>query len=395
MKAVKKGFNDDAKAYFKRLTRSQVLLLEEYSAGPSQAGEGFIKISANENDFGVAPSVLEAVSARLAVPGLNRYPDSDCAALREALSRNLRTPPDWFLVGNGLDDVIQILAMTFISHEDEVIIPAMSFGVYESVIRLLGAMPVMVPMRPDLSIDVAAMAGAVTSRTKMVILCNPNNPTGTIVGTQEFDELVEGLAHMPLSPLLVVDQAYVDYVAPGEDYPDVMKYARNYRNIVALRTFSKISGMAGFRVGYAIARPGLLSYMYRVRQPYTVNSLAQAAAVADVSDESAAKFKKRTMASVAKNRERLEGFLGEEGIPFVRSQANFVFAFYDRPYEDLKYLSSLLAEKKILVRTLRHENAPCGIRFSIGTDGENDLLIDALSDLLPEFRGKRGALDEI
>ncbi|MDR3354618.1 MAG: aminotransferase class I/II-fold pyridoxal phosphate-dependent enzyme, partial [Synergistaceae bacterium] len=304
--------------YFRRLVRSEVLSLEEYSAGPAPSSEDAVRISANENGFGPAPAVRDAVLNYLGGKSeLYRYPDSSCSALRDELSVKHGLPPEWFFVGNGLDDVISTIGMTFLSPGDEVVMPALSFVMYESAARLPGANPVMIPMKPDMSIDVAAMASSVTSTTKMLILCSPNNPTGTIVRTGEFVNLLDALSQMPAQPLLVIDQAYADFVDPDEDYPNVISRIENYNNVMVLRTFSKMSALAGLRIGYAVAHPSLLSYMYRVRLPYTVNSLAQTAALADLREESAAEHRLAAKKRIGANREKLEKFFEQEGISFV------------------------------------------------------------------------------
>ncbi len=375
--------------YFKRLIRTSVLTLEEYAPGPTPAIPGAAKLSANENGFGMAPAVREAIERALSEPpgslkALSRYPDLSCSALREALSRKHGLPADWFLVGNGLDDVINLFALAVLDPEDEAVAPAMTFQVYAGATEMMGARLVAVPMRDDLSIDTEAVAEAVTNRTAMVFLCNPNNPTGTTASREEFDALLRYLDSLPTQPLLIVDQAYADFVEEGVDFPEATRYLEGRRYIVVLHTFSKACGMAGLRVGYAIAHPDLLSYLYRVRQPYTVNALAQAAALAAVEDESALDFEKSARAETLKGRAKLEAFLGERKIPFVPSQGNFVFAFHGRSPKELLALSKKLAEEKILVRTLSHDDAPSGLRFSIGTPEENERLIAALDRVLPD-----------
>jgi histidinol-phosphate aminotransferase len=390
-----KSADEVTNTYFRRLVRSEVLSLDEYAAGPSPDTEGIVRISANENCFGPAPVVRDAVMAYLnGRTGLFRYPDSSCGEVRKELSRKYGLPPEWFLVGNGLDDVISTLSTTFLNPGDEVIIPALSFVMYEAAARLPGARPVFIPMKPDLSIDVAAMASAVTSMTKMLILCTPNNPTGTIVSSAEFMELVDALSGMPSKPLLVIDQAYAEFVAPDADYPNVVGSIENHNNVVILRTFSKMSGLAGLRIGYAVAHPGLLSYVNRVRLPFTVNSLAQAAALADIREESAAEHRREARKAINENKKALEDFFEREGVAFARSHANFVFALFDLPYADLAGLSGELAKSGIFARMLgraepsNDQPGPAGIRFSIGTASENGRLIEALGALLPKYRGK-------
>ena len=373
--------------YFERLIRTSVLTLEEYAPGAACDLEGVMKISSNENAFGTAPAVREALEGVIAGTGgssdaLSRYPDSSCTALREALSRKYGLPADWFLVGNGLDDVINILALAVLDPEDEVVVPAATFVVYAGTAEMMSARLVRIPMKDDLSIDTEAVAKAVNDRTAMIFLCNPNNPTGTTTGRQEFEALLEHLDSLPTQPLLIVDQAYADFVDDEADYPEATRYLESRRYVVILRTFSKISGMAGLRVGYAIAHPDFLSYLYRVRQPYTVNSLAQVAALASLEAASAREFEKNARRDILEGRSKLEAFLRERKIAYVPSQGNFVFAFYDKTAKELRAIAKKLADGKILVRTLIHKEAPSGLRFSIGTPEENERLIAALDVIL-------------
>jgi histidinol-phosphate aminotransferase len=278
--------------------------------------------------------------------------------------------------------------VTFLNPDDSVIIPAATFSAYSLAARMIGASEAVVPMKEDLSIDVSAIAQAVSKSTKMIFLCAPNNPTGTIITGAEFDSLLEKLAFMPIQPLLIVDQAYLDFVSPDSDCLNAIKYVTEYNNVAVLRTFSKISGLAGLRIGYMIAHPNMLSYMYKSRPPFTVNSLAQIAALTDVQDPSAREFRENVNKSVRKSRGELEAFLKGSRVSYAPSQANFVFAFFDRPREEILRISGELAKRGIIVRTLWHEMAPDGLRFSIGTPDENKKLIKALKEILADSAGE-------
>lgn len=376
-------------AYFERLARPQVLSIEEYKPGSVPQGRDAMnvtKISANENNFGTSPVIVDALINHLKqLPDLNRYPDITCAELRGALSKNFGIPDDHFLVGNGLDDVIGMLAQTFISDGDEVIVPTATFGVYESVSALMGADVKRVPMKTDLSIDVDGMIGCLSRRTKAIWLCNPNNPTGTMTTAAEFERLLDATNAPETPPLLIVDQAYIDFADIDENLLDAMGYLQVNPNIVVLRTMSKISGLAALRLGYAIAHPELLSLINRIRQPYTVNALAQIAALVDATDENAENFRARIKGSVIESRHELEQFLDEKGVARSESHANFVFTFCDMPYEKIAEISSLLTAENIFVRTLKHRDGPSGLRLSIGTPDENDRLIKALEKILHDI----------
>lgn len=375
--------NDDFETYFSRLARTNISSLGGYKPGSQPDFSDTVRISANENNFGTPEPVLDALCSYIKDRGeIHRYPDSDCSELRSALSEKFGLPPEWFIVGNGLDDIINLLALTFFDPGDEVIVPEMSFVVYASAVRMMNATVVSIPMRDDLSIDTDAVAKAVTSRTKMIFLCSPNNPTGAAVSASDFDRLLTELDLLPVQPILVVDQAYFEYVSPCDDCADAAKYLSDHKYITVLRTFSKISALSGLRVGYAIANPQMLSYIYRVRQPYTVNSLAQVAALADISSDSVSDCKDRVRKSVAESRGELERFFADNGVAYVPSCTNFVFAFFDESDEKTSLLAKELASMGIFVRLLRHENAPGGLRFSIGTPEENRRLMDALGALL-------------
>ncbi|MDR1944109.1 MAG: histidinol-phosphate transaminase [Synergistaceae bacterium] len=382
-----KSAGDKKSEYFKRLVRSQILAMEAYSPGPASQREDVVVISSNENGFGAPPAVIEGLRAQFEGAGrIHRYPDVTCRALRTALSEKHQIPPEWFLVGNGLDDIINMIATTFLTPEDNVLVPAATFGVYAGVTRMMGAAPAVIPMREDLSIDIDAMERAITSGTKLIFLCSPNNPTGTVIRRSEFDALLEKLEFMPIKPLLIVDQAYIDFADAAPETLNAIKYVTDYGNIAVLRTFSKLSGLAGLRVGYMAAHPEMISYMYRVRPPYTVNSLAQAAALIDLRDPSAAEFRERANSSIRKSRSELEKFLKDRNVPYIPSQANFVFAFYGMTDEKLRAISDELFGRGILVRVLKHDRAPGGLRFSIGTPDENRKLIAALEEILSEKR---------
>ncbi|MDR0649770.1 MAG: histidinol-phosphate transaminase [Synergistaceae bacterium] len=384
---MKSDLPDTTEIYFKRFLRPNALALDGYSPGAPAESEDAVLLGANENCFGTPPAVLKTLRSLLSSrPNVHRYPDMTCARLRGALSRKYGLSPECFLIGNGLDDIINTLALTFLDPGDDVIVPAATFVVYASSARMMGATPVFVPMRADLSIDVGALADAVTSTTKMIFLCSPNNPTGAVVTRGEFESLLERLSLMPTRPLLIVDHAYADFVDPKQDHADATRYVSDFNNVAVLRTFSKISGLAGLRAGYMIAHPKWISHMYRTRPPYTVNSLAQAAAETDVTDPSVSAFKERTSARISKTRQKLEDFLRMNGIPYVPSHANFVFAFYGMPHPELQDISQELRARGILVRTLRHDSAPCGLRLTVGTPAENRKLMSAIAEIIEQRR---------
>ena len=368
---------------YRQYARRAILSLQPYSPNAHAADSKAIKISANENDFGTPQAVRDAVMRAIKDEArLNRYPDSSCLKLRSALAEKHSLPADCFLVGNGLDDVLNMLGLAFLETGDEVVLPTMSFVVYENVVRMMDAKPVPVAMRSDFCIDLDATFSAIHERTKLVFLCSPNNPTGTSITKDEFEAFLQKISTLQTPPLLVMDHAYLDYQPNGPACFDAADYLGACPTMLVLRTFSKISALAGMRVGYAIGNPDLLAYIYRIRPPYTVNALAQAAAIADVSSPEVEAFKRQVSDAVSSLRLELESFLAASDIPYVPSRANFVFAFYDRTDGDLAALAAQLAARGILVRVLAHQHAPSGLRLSIGTPEENRALIEALRDIL-------------
>lgn len=369
-----------------KLARVSVRALKEYKPGATSDAPGALRLSGNENSFGTCEGVRERLIAFLrSNESLCRYPDITCEAVRDALGRKFSLPAEWFITGNGLDDVMTQIVMTFISEGDEVIVPAATFGVYESDCFIMGAEIKRVPMRPDLSIDVQGVISAITDRTKAIWLCSPNNPTGTILKRDELAAVYDAVMQQTPPPLLIIDEAYADYAEDGCGIARAAELVGEDSPVFMMRTLSKLSGLAAARFGYAAASPRLLSYMWRIRPPYTVNALAQIAALADLDDPDAAEFKSRARESVIRSRAQLQSFLSELGVKFVPSQANFVFAFCGADEGYIRALSSELIKRSVYVRTLIHADAPNGVRISIGTPEENERLMSVLKEVIEQM----------
>jgi histidinol-phosphate aminotransferase len=310
----------------------------------------------------LASSVREAIAA--ATETINRYPDNGHVELKEHLSRYLGpagdAPPERIAVGCGSVSLCQQLIQITCTVGDEVVFGWRSFEVYPLQVRVAGAKPVQVPLR-DHTFDLDAMLAAVTERTRLIFVCNPNNPTSTVV---DPDELARFVAAVPPDILVVIDEAYVEYIR-GDLLPDSLALAREYPNVVVLRTFSKAYGLAGLRVGYAVGDPEIITALGKVYVPFTSSTIAQAAAIASV--QAAGELLARTDAVVAE-RGRVGDELTRLGYTFPPSQANFVWLPLGPRTADF---AARAAEARVLVRPYGDD----GARVSIGAREENDAFL--------------------
>ena len=237
-----------------------------------------IKLASNENPYGSSPKALEAIEA--ALPRLHYYPDSTSRLLVHALAEYLRVAPEQVIVGNGADGVLTLVCLAYLDGDSEVVVSKSSFPIYDTYTHIMRARLVKTELK-DYGLDLEAMAAAITPRTKLVFVCNPNNPTGTIVTAGEVETFLQ---RVPDHVLVVFDEAYFEMVA-ADDFPRTLDYVRQGReNVISIRTFSKVYGLAGIRLGYGIAVPSVLAPMYQVKEVFAVNSLAQAAGVAALQD---------------------------------------------------------------------------------------------------------------
>lgn len=333
-----------------------------------------VKLASNENALGPAPGAMEAI--RGALEDLHRYPDGGAKALAARLARKLGVAPSRIFVGNGGDDVLSVLSRTLLNEGEEVVIPRPTFSPYAHVSRVMGARVVFSPLR-DMRIDLEDVLSRISKRTKIVFLCSPNNPTGAIL---PGDELVSFLARLPGGVLTLLDEAYGDF-ADDPAFPDSMALIDRFP-IVALRSFSKIYGLAGLRVGFGVGRSGVVEYMNRVREPFNVNRLAQAAALAALEDDD---YRERAVALVREGREALYRAFDEMGVEHLRSQANFVFARVG----DGGAATEALAREGVIVRAGGAFGCPGWIRVTVGLGPENERFLAALRRFLG--RGGSGA----
>lgn len=329
--------------------------------------EGSIKLASNENPLGPSPKAVAAV--REAVAEAHRYPDGASFALRARLSAELGVEPEQLVFGCGGDEILELLAKSFLGPGDEAVFAWPSFAMYPIVVKGMGATPVQVPLTDDLVHDLPGLARAVNERTRMVIVCNPNNPTGTSVGADAFESFA---ASLPDSVVLVVDEAYVDF-ARRPDWPDVLGLVRRRPGTLVLRTFSKILGLAGLRIGYGIADAELADYLHRARHPFNVNRLAEAAAVAALDD---AEHFERTVRNNTEGALYLTRELGALGVEVWPTDANFLLAKTGADVHDR------LLREGVIVRPLAAFGMPAHVRISIGLPEENERLVKTLRRLL-------------
>jgi histidinol-phosphate aminotransferase len=351
-----------------------IAAIHAYVPGQSKGADGreLAKLSANENPLGTSPKALEA---RSAAPDPNRYPDPDSTELRAAIGALHGIDPARIVCGTGSDELLHLAAQAFAGPGDEVIHVRYGFAVYEIAARRCGASVVVAPDR-DFGTDVDALLGCVTGRTRVVYLANPNNPTGRFLPREELARLHAGL---PANVLLVLDQAYAEYLAPGNDDGGLALAARA-ANVLVTRTFSKIYGLAGERVGWGTGAPHLIDALGRIRGPFNVTLSAQSAALAALADQDF------IAASREHNRAERERFvaqveaLGNHGLRAVPSEANFVLVLFEGALGAGAALQGL-AEAGYAVRHLPGQGLPQGLRITIGTREQMDQVAAVLRAL--------------
>ena len=328
-----------------------------------------IKLASNENPLPPSERVQKAIAAALG--DLNRYPDGSGFYLRQALAKKHGLTTDHVVLGNGSNELIELLVRAFLRPGDEAVVPHPSFVVYPMIVQASGGIRVMVMLK-DYKLDLDAMARAITPMTKLVFIANPNNPTATMVTADE----VEAFMHkVPERTIVVFDEAYIEF-ALGPDFPDSLAYVKQGRKVVVLRTFSKAASLAGLRVGYAVADPDAISLMNRIRQPFNVNSLAQAAALAALEDES---HILECVRMIEAGRHYLYDEFKALGLKYVPARANFILVDVGRSAAEI-YQKLLL--QGVIVRPMTSFGMESALRVTVGTPEENRRLIKALKTVL-------------
>jgi histidinol-phosphate aminotransferase len=334
-----------------------------------------VKLASNENPLGPSPMAIAA--ARAVLGDSNRYPDGGTHLLRQTLAERRGVSPEEIFVGLGSSEIIDLAARVLLRAGLQGLTSEGTYAPFSVAIRASGAELVLAPQR-DFAFDLVAMAKAITPKTAVIYLANPNNPTGSAFGRQEFDEF---LAAVPDGVLVVLDEAYIHY-AVSMGLRDSEEAYRRRKNLLILRTFSKVYGLAGLRIGYAIGRPALLAAMNKLRTPFNTSGVAQAAALAALDDK---EHVTRCIETNAAERKRLSEGLTKLGFRPVASEANFVFMTVG---PEAKALSDELLHLGVIVRPLGWMGFPEAMRISVGTAEENDKCLSAMARVILKRAGK-------
>ena len=324
-----------------------------------------VKLASNENPLGPSPKAMAVLVGAAAT--LHRYPDGGAYRLRAALADRYKLSSDHVILGNGSDEILGLLARAFLSPGDEAVMADQTFVIYKMEVTAAHGKPVIVPLK-QWRHDLSAMADAITSRTRLIFICNPNNPTGTMVTAPDVHAFMQ---RVPDNVIVVFDEAYYEYVH-DQDFPDSLSWVLQQRNAIILRTFSKIYGLAGLRVGYGLTTPEIAGYLNRVRPPFNVNTMAQGAALAALHDD---EHVARSRALNASEMATVEAGLMALGFQPLPSQANFLFFDVGR---DGRVVFEALLRQGIIVRHIEGRL----LRVTIGLPEENRYFLDTLKKVL-------------
>jgi len=327
-----------------------------------------IKMASNENALGPSPKAVEAIKKYAG--NINRYPEGGCFYLRQAVAKKLKIKPEQLIFGNGSDELIGLVLKAFVNEGDEVIVASPTFLMYEVASTVHGAKIKVVPMR-YFKYDLKAMRGAVSKNTKVVFIANPDNPNGTYVSKYELEDFLKGL---PGETIVFLDEAYFEF-AEEQDYPNGLDYLGK-NNIVVTRTFSKVYGLAGLRVGYGVSSPEIIKYMETVREPFNVNSLAQIGAIGALKDK---EFLSKTKKAVKEGKKFLYSELKAMGVRYVPSVTNFMLIELGRKSCEI---TEKLLKKGVIVRNMKAWGLENFIRVTVGKKSENKRFIKELKKII-------------
>jgi len=332
-----------------------------------------IKLASNENPLGTSPRAVEAISKALGQ--LNRYPEGSGYYLTQKLSGKLGVKPENIVLGNGSDEVIGMLTRAFITPGDEAIMPFPSFLMYEIMVRASGGIAVTAPLTASLYLNLNLIKEKITERTRLIFLTHPNNPTGTAIAADDFKSFFKAV---PPGIIVVVDEAYVEFVRDS-DALNSIDFVKSGGMVVTLRTFSKVYGLAGLRIGYGVMAEQIAEVLHRIRQPFNANSLAQVAAVAALDDD---KFLEETLTLIHSGIEYLYNEIERLGLKFFPTQTNVVLI--DMAMDADEVFERML-RKGVIVRSMTSYDYPEYIRVNAGLARENERFIRALEDVIMEM----------
>lgn len=341
--------------------------------------EEIIKLASNENPLGPSPKARQAMEEALG--RAHFYPDGGGYYLREAIAEKTGLTMKHVILGSGSNEIIEFIGHAYLQPNDEIVVAEHSFAVYRLMAQLFGAKVIDVP-DPGFVHDLDAMLAAITSRTKEVFIANPNNPTGTMVFQEAIDRFME---RVPPHVMVVFDEAYYEFL---DEAPDVLQYVRAGRNVVVLRTFSKIQGLANLRIGYGLAAPEIIEVLQKTRQPFNTNGIAQAGALAGLGDGA---HMEETRRVTKEGRNFLQSEFLAMGLEYVPSYANFVLVRVG----DGKKIFEALLRRGIIVRAMGSYGLPEWIRVSVGTMPQNKAFMTALRELDREGLVNRGVLASV
>ena len=360
------------------LATTGVAGLQPYHAGKSieelQRELGLneiIKLASNENPLGPSQKVLDAIAS---TKNLSRYPDGNGFSLKEALADKHNIDIDHITLGNGSNDILEMVARAFVNIQHQVIYSQHSFSVYSIVTQAVGAEHIVVPSN-EWGHDLSAMLAAVTNKTRLMFIANPNNPTGTWIDSECLRHLLE---NVPAHVIVLVDEAYFEYASVEENYPDASLWLNEFRNLIVTRTFSKAYGLAGLRVGYGLSHPDIANLLNRVRQPFNNNSLALIAAEAALHDGN---YIKQSITINQSGMQTLIKAFDSLGLGFIPSKGNFICVDFKQPTEGIY---QALMKTGIIVRSVANYGMPNHLRISIGLESENVRFINGLTKIMAE-----------
>jgi histidinol-phosphate aminotransferase len=330
-----------------------------------------VKLASNENPLGPSPVAVQAMKE--ALEKAHFYPDGGGYHLRNGIAEKYGVSIDNVMLGTGSNEIIEFLGHAFLKPGDNIVTAEHAFVVYKILAKLFGADTVEVP-DPKLTHDLPAMAAAINDRTKIVYIANPNNPTGTMVSEEALDRFVD---RVPQNVVIALDEAYYEFLP---DPPNTLKYFRDHPNVIVLRTFSKIQGLAGLRIGYGLGHADFIRLLQKTRQPFNVNSIAQAGALAGLRDD---EYQAKTLEIVRSGRDFLQAEFGKRKLEYVPSVANFVLVKVGNGKE----VFQKLLRRGMIVRAMDEYKLPDWIRVSVGTPDQNQRFVADLDEVLEERGG--------